>query len=157
MKKRAALFSCISLLSVVTFFFPASLFAQNAADMDVILEARELTYAQAVSFVLPAAGVVSGRVSEKEAFAAAETRGWLPKKAKARETINAGGLSLLIMKSFDFKGGLMYTLFPSPRYAYRELQYRKFIQGNIDPLGKVAGVQLLHILSQVLNSVEEDN
>jgi hypothetical protein len=156
MKKRTTRAFCIGLFLVLFFFCPNSLFAQNAVDMDALLDTRELTYAQAAQFVLPAAGVAAGRLSEIEAFRTVESRGWIPENAKAPESINAGSLSLLIMKSFDLKGGLMYTLFPSPRYAYRELQYRTFIQGNTDPRETVSGAQFLHILGRVLKSVEGD-
>jgi hypothetical protein len=157
MLKRLAGAFCISLILLLTFFCPNSLFGQNAVDMDILLDTPELTYAQAAQFVLPAAGVVAGRVTEIEAFSTAESRGWMPEKTGATDRINAGGLSLLIMKSFNLKGGLMYTLFPSPRYAYRELQYRTFIQGNNDPRETVSGAQFLHILGRVLKSVEGDN
>jgi hypothetical protein len=123
------------------------IYAQNARDMDRILDEKELSYTQAVRFILPAAGITTTIASEK---------GLLPTDAGAEKKITTGELSLLLMKSFGLKGGIMYSLFPSPRYAYRELLYRRCISDSSDPSAKVTGEQFLHILSRVLSYTGED-
>jgi hypothetical protein len=45
----------------------------------------------------------------------------------------------------------MYTLFPGPRYGYRELAYRKIIQGRAYSAMPVSGERLLRILSRALD------
>jgi hypothetical protein len=54
------------------------------------------------------------------------------------------------MKAFNIKGGFMYSLFPGPRYAYRELAYRKIITGRSYSTTRVSGERLLRILNRAL-------
>jgi hypothetical protein len=124
--------------------------AQTAEQMDIILETSRVTYAMASYAVLPSAGIIDGETTPDEAFKEALSRGFLPKKARADGQITLGDLSFLIMKSFNMKSGLMYALFPGPRYAFRELSYRKLIQGRLDPALRVSGDRLLRIVSRVL-------
>jgi hypothetical protein len=44
----------------------------------------------------------------------------------------------------------MFSLFPNPRYSYRELVYRRIIQGRAYSTQKVSGERLLRILSRAL-------
>jgi hypothetical protein len=132
------------------------IFAQTADEMDRILDASEITYTQAARFVLAAANALP---AGGDAFAAAKGNDWLPGGAKtisADSPISLGGLSLLIMKAFDLKGGILYSFFPNPRYACRELVYLQIIQGKTDPGGSVDGVSFLQILNRVLAYTEED-
>jgi hypothetical protein len=54
------------------------------------------------------------------------------------------------MKAFNIKGGFMYSLFPGPRYGYRELVYRKIIRGRAYSAMPVSGERLLRIIGRVL-------
>jgi hypothetical protein len=60
------------------------------------------------------------------------------------------------MNAFNFKGGLMYSLFHTPRYAHREMVYRKLVQGRSDPDLIVSGEKMLQIIGQVLNYSGQD-
>jgi hypothetical protein len=89
-----------------------------------------------------------------EAFRYAAKRNWLPKKAAANDAARLDGISLLLMRSFGIKGGIMYSLTKSPRYAYRELTYKNIIQGRADPAMNVSGGQLLFIINRALSLQE---
>jgi hypothetical protein len=132
-------------------FLGGMLHGQTAAGMDELLNTREITWAQACRFVLPAAGALDPDVSAEAAFEAAREKGWLPKGALVQSRPNLGGLSLLIVQSFSIKNSLLYALFPGPRYAYRQLEYLGLIPGLRDPALKVSGKRLLNILSGVLD------
>jgi hypothetical protein len=60
------------------------------------------------------------------------------------------------MAAFGIKGGIMYSLFPGPRYAYRELLHLKLIQGRADENFTLSGERLLQILGRVLQYTGED-
>jgi hypothetical protein len=137
-----------------TVFLAVTVFlsAQSAEELETILHTREITYTQAARFVLTAADVLSG----SGAFEAAQENRWLPAGAAADSPIQLGELSLLIMKSFGLKGGILYSLFPSPRYACRELVYIRIIQGKTDPGGRLDGRAFLQILGNTLTYVGED-
>jgi hypothetical protein len=120
--------------------------------MDRILDAPEITYAQAARFVLGAANSpIRGN-----AFSTAREKQWLPAKAEADSPIRLGELSLLIMKAFEIKGGIFYSFFPGPRYACRELVYLRIIQGRSDPGGRLDGTAFLQILGRALTYTEGD-
>jgi hypothetical protein len=137
--------------------FPAVFVAaQTAADMDRLLNMREISYAQAARFVLPAAGFLADDAAPEAAFVAARREGWLPAEARPEALINFDELSFLIMNAFEISGGLLYSLFPGPRYAYRELQYNKFLPDGSDPDFSVSGESLLAILGKVMDAEDVD-
>jgi len=141
-------------VSLILFAVPVLLTAQTAAEIEGLLNNRALSYGQAAQFILRAAdlgpGIGAGNVSPAEAFAYAQERKWLPKNAESYGEVSLEGVSLLIMRSFDIKGGLFYSMFKNPHYAYRELVYRDVIQGRADPGMAVSGEQLLFMVNRVL-------
>jgi hypothetical protein len=150
---------CKPLAVLACLLLPALLAAQTAADMDLILDTEELSYGQAAWFVLEAAEAlprsIAGEPERAEAFGAARRWGWLPRQARMEDPILLRELSLLVMEAFRLRGGLMYSLFHTGRYAHRELVYRQFIQGRTDPARRVSGERLLRILGRVLSYTGE--
>jgi len=148
MKKFLLLFTLCFLTSA------ALLCAQSTADeIETLLNTNAVTYAQAARFVLEAADV-SAISDAEEAFRYAQERGWLPQKVAANDTARLDGISLLLMSSFSLKGGIFYSIFKSPHYAYRELAYMETIQGRADPAMKVSGERLLLIIGRILSQLE---
>ena len=127
------------------------LFSQTAERIDVLFNTPELSYEQAAAFVLEAADMP---MSNAEAFRYASVKGWLPKNAQARDTARLDGVSLLIMKAFEIKGGAFYSVFQNAHYAYRELEYRNVIEGKTVQAMAVSGEQLIFIINRVLSEQE---
>lgn len=123
--------------------FPPSLIAQTAAQLEVVLESQAVTFSQAAVFVLE---------GEEGAFEKARSSGWIPPRASADSPITLSSLSFLIMSAYNMRGGLMYAMFPGPRYAYRSMVSRSFIQGPSDPSMTVNGQRFLLILERVLTA-----
>jgi hypothetical protein len=145
--------SFVFLALVVSVIAPPTLTAQTAAELEAVLAAESLSYEQAASFVLQAADVpVSGT-----AFNHALEQKWLPAKAAPGDTAVLDGVSLLLMGAFNIKGGIMYSVVKSPRYAYRELVYQGIIQGRSDPGLAVSGDLLFFMIGRALDRTEEDN
>jgi hypothetical protein len=131
--------------------------AQDAGEMDVLLETPAVSGAQAARFVLGAAGLLpelSGQAAEAAAWDLARERGWASGSGNAALSLRE--TAFLVMGAFGFKGGVMYTLFPGPRYAYRELLYRKIIQGRADGGFTLSGERLLRIIGRALRHSGED-
>ena len=123
--------------------------AQTAAEMEILLNTQAVTYAQAARFVLQAADVAT-IAHPAEAFRFAQENDWLPKDVSPETPARLDGISLLFMRSFDIRGGFLYSLFKNPHYAYRELVYRSAIQGRADPHMAVSGYQLIFITNRIL-------
>ncbi|MDR0290356.1 MAG: hypothetical protein LBI06_05410 [Treponema sp.] len=125
--------------------------AQDASEeIETLLETSAVTYAQAARFLLEASDAMA--INDREAaFRHAAEQNWLPKNAAANGPARLDGLSLLIMRSFNIKGGIMYSLVKNPHYAYLELVYKNIIQGRSDPAMHVSGERLLFFTSRALS------
>jgi hypothetical protein len=77
-------------------------------------------------------------------------RGLLPGSHDPGAPITLGELACLIMKTQGMGGGILYTLFPGPRYAARELAYLRLVRGNTHPSRTVTGEEVMRILAAVL-------
>ncbi|MDR3020696.1 MAG: hypothetical protein LBU66_07320 [Treponema sp.] len=137
----------VLLLGIICFLFPVFLSAQTAEELESLLQTPAVTCEQAAMFVL-------GNATESDAaddlYQSAVSSGWL-NNTEADAPITLDKLSFLIMKAFDIKGGLMYSLFPGPRYAYRTMTSRNFLQGITDPAMTISGDEFLLVLGRVLN------
>ena len=88
--------------------------------------------------------------SPQEAFEFAQEHKWLPANAREGDNAGLGNISLLLMRSFEMRGGIMYTITKSARYAYRELVYKNVIQGRRDSFMSVSGGDLLYYVNRIL-------
>jgi len=143
-------------LCVLGFWGLAFLRAQTHEEMEKLLESQAVTYAQAARFALEASEAAVIQDTE-EAFRFALERKWLPAGAAPDSPARLDGISLLITRSFNIKGGIIYSLVRSPHYAYRELIYLNIIQGRTDPHMAVSGSQLLVMIGRALTVLELDN
>jgi hypothetical protein len=128
--------------------------AQTAGKLERLLGAPIVSYQDAAWLVLSSVEAVPGGTTPTDAYQFALNQKWLPKKAAADDSITLGGVSLLIMQAAGIKGGLMFTLTHSSRYAYRDLVYRGLIQGRAYATQKISGERLLQILGRVLEYTE---
>jgi hypothetical protein len=157
------LFVCI-----LCFLFtaPAFLSAQTAAKMDAILETPAISCTQAAWFVLAAANIAEVTTvpaefpiqdtGEEYAFEWAKDNRWLPQETAPDDPVTLKALSFLLMRAFNIKGGLLYTLLPGRRYAFRTLVGRSLIRGAADPDMTVSGERFLHIVGNVLHYAGEE-
>jgi len=150
--KHHSKFFCICAFLATAVFLPA----QTAIEIEELLENEALNYERIVSFVLEAADF-NGFSGPEEAFRFAGDKKWLPRNASPGGEATLEGVSLLIMQSFNIRGGIFYSLLNTPRYAYRELIYQDIIQGRADPEMKVSGDLLLFLVNRVLSLRETED
>lgn len=148
------------LLLIFTAILLTPLFAQTpepvglAEEIEYLLNAREISWARAASFVLKVSE--HGNFNEADAFNFAQERRWLPRNAAPNDHARLSGVSRLLLESFGIRGGIMYSLTGSPRYAYRELVSRNIIQGRTVPSMPVSGERLLFMAGQFLDIREAE-
>jgi outer membrane protein OmpA-like peptidoglycan-associated protein len=143
-------------------FVSAFVQAQTAQRIEQLLEKETINYREAAWIIMEASGkfsfintdVVS---SPERAYRYAAENKWLPGNITPDTTATFEGISILIMRSFGFKGGILYSIFKSPHYAYRELVYRNIIQGKAGPKKTVSGDMLVFCANQTIMRQEEDN
>jgi len=133
-------------------FFSASLFGQTAARLELLLSEQELTWSQAAGFLLEASEKMTG--SPEQAFAFVMEQKWLPVHFQPNDKARLQGIALLLMRSFELKGGIFYSITHSQHHAFRELVYKEVISGDKDPRAYVSGRDLLLMVNKILSEVE---
>ena len=142
------------LFALTALLLPVSLGAQTAARLAAILEKPAVNYGEAAIFALEAAEKAYF-TDPVEAFNFAKERNWLPKKAEAGGVARLDGISLLLVRAFEVKGGMFYRIAKNSHYAYRELVYMDVILGDTDPGMKVPGEEFLFMLGQLMDRRED--
>jgi len=69
----------------------------------------------------------------------------LPQKQPAAP-ITVGEFSFLIIQLLDLPAGMLYSIFPGPRYAVRELVARGVLAAGVHPGATLSGSEALRIL-----------
>ena len=144
-------------IRTVLFFLALSsapLFAQTAVKLEAMLANPALNWSDAAIFVLEASDKTVFS-DPAEAFQFASDQKWLPKEASPADTARLNGIALLLMRSFDQKGGIFYSLFKNSHYAYRELIQKEVIRGDTDPAMAVSGQELLLMIGRLLSIKEQ--
>ncbi len=141
----ASIIAAFSLLAGV-----ALLDAQSNARVDELLAEQQATLGDAAYLALSAAGLIPEDASVDQALAVVKEKGWKMPAGPADAPIRLGHYAFLLMQVFEVKGGLMYGLFPGPRYAARELAYLRLIPARPVPGRKISGNEVMHILGSLL-------
>ncbi len=128
--------------------------SQSAEDVDRLLASEAVDYATATRFVLLAAELVAADADPLDCYGQAVDRRWLAAGRDPAAPIRLNEFSDLCVRAFGLQTGVLYRLLPGPRYAYRELVYRKMIQGRSDPGQFVPGDRVVRILGRILDTRE---
>jgi hypothetical protein len=142
------------LFACYLFFGSGFLYAQTADRIEQLLTQKSVSYKEAALLALQAAGRIDpdAGTSAEEAFNVAMEHGWLPNGIEADQAVRLSGLSLIVMKAFDIKGGAFYLLFKNQHYAYRALVYKGIVHGRVDPQMIVSGDLLLYTINRAMNN-----
>ena len=76
--------------------------------------------------------------------------------ASVNTPITLSELSFICTKLGNIKGGLFYTIFPSPRYAFRELKAKGILPQNADPDEKPSGRDVVAVFNGCIPSEQEE-
>ncbi|MBU0929239.1 MAG: hypothetical protein KKA67_15915 [Spirochaetes bacterium] len=129
----------------------AGAFCQSNEFIDRLLESDSMTTGQAAYLVLVASDNLGEDADEARAFELLENFGWVPRGATIDAPILIKDYSYLLMKAFGLNGGMLYAMFPGPRYAYRQLVASLVIQGRSDPDMTLSGSFAVRILGRVFD------
>lgn len=143
-----------SLFLLVLYFMSATfIFAQTNEFVDGLLAEKETTYGQVSYLVLAASENLNEDSDTSRAFAQLDALGWAPWGASADKKVTLAAYASILMRAFGLRGGIMYSLFPGPRYAYREMVARQVIQGRSDPSLPVDGPAAIRMLGRVFDII----
>jgi len=130
-------------------------FAQSNGVIDEVLGQEKADFSMAAYLVLSAAEIVPESATPDEALSVLSEKGWGLAPSGDGATISLGQYSYLLMRAFGIPGGVMYRLFPGPRYATREAAFRGFVVDRPTPYRSVSGEEAIRILGAVLSWKEE--
>ena len=143
MKKWGALL-CFAAFAIMR------LSAQSNELLDQLLQESQASFGDVVYLTLAAAKIVPETATPDQAIQTLQQQNWKAAILAADAPISLGDYSYLLMKAFNVKGGIFYSLFPGPRYACRELGFLKVIPSDARPLRNVSGEEAVRILSNML-------
>lgn len=139
---------------LVSFFFlmlGVYAYSQSNDFLDGLLETDNINYGQAAYLVLVASDNLGEDADVNRAFELLGSFGWTAETINLESNIRLKDYSYLLMRAFGLQGGLMYTIFPSPRYAYRQLVSSLVIQGRSDPGNFVSGEMAIRMLGRIFD------
>jgi hypothetical protein len=124
----------------------ASVYAQSNEQVDALLAQPAASVDQAAYLALVAGGRVDETATPAYAYDFAINQGWIAKGRGADAAIRLDELCFMVMKSLDLHGGVMYSLFPGTRYAYREMAYFQVVNSSGSPYRVVPGLEVVEIV-----------
>ena len=136
--------------AVIFLIGAAGVTAQSMDIIDNLLESETADFGDSVYMIAVGSGIADESVSTSEAVNIISEKKWNKSGKKAGDQITVGEMSFITMKALKIRGGLMYTLMPSGRYAAREFAYLGLIEGGAHPGDKMKGADVLNILSQAI-------
>jgi hypothetical protein len=142
--KKSGLF-LILLLSMIP-----RLSAQSNELIDGLLDKDRAPYGDVVRLTLNAANLLPETATPEQALEVLKQQGWKVRILAADAPTPLGDYSFLLMKAFNLTGGVLYRLYPGPRYACRELGYLKAIPSDARPNRIVSGEEAIGILGNVM-------
>ncbi len=125
-------------------------FGQSNEMIDELLAKDIADFDSSLYLILSAGGLIDESTSPEQAYEAFRSLGWRLTSKERDDSLTMRELSYLIMRSLGVNGGVMYTIFPSPRYAFRELVYKGVISRQVPPDRVVSGEQVVRYLGAVL-------
>ncbi len=138
----------LAALGAVLFLTPALGQAKTGDDevIDSILGQNAISWANATWLVGRASGIFDEATSPTAAADKAAKAGWGPPGIPPDAPVDLKSFSLIVVKALAIPTGLMYGLFPGPRYALRELIYRKIVPATLGPDEAVKGEDAMRYL-----------
>jgi len=121
-------------------------YAQSNERIDELLSQAQAHLDSAAYIVLAAGGLINESDDLATAFAKARELGLAKESSTPESPVRVDELSLMLMKSLAIKGGLLYSIFPGKRYAYRELVFQKAVNGSGGPARLVSGEEVIRSL-----------
>lgn len=121
--------------------------------IDELLAQPTVHWGHAAWLVGRASGAFDETVTPGLAARKGSEAGWAPGPRGSEDTLDLQSYAFLLVQAFHIPTGLVGSWFPGPRYALRELVFRRAIPGTLDPDSPVNGEQAMRYLAAVQDSL----
>jgi len=106
--------------------------------IDEILAQPAIDFPHAAWLIGRAAGTFDDTIDPGSASKKAIALGW-GAASPPGTPVSVATYSQILVKALGFPTGWVYNLFPGPRYAFRELTFRRIVPGALDSASLVTG------------------
>ena len=120
-------------------------FDDNAV-IDSILAQKAISWENAAWLVGRATDLVDDGATPADAARKAVVAGWGPTSMTPEAPLDLKSYSYTLVRALALPHGLLFQLFPSPRYALRELVFRKIVPVTLPPDKQVSGEEAMRYL-----------
>lgn len=127
----------------------ATAYSQSPELLTTVSGEPALTLGNAAALLGIVAGSLPVTIGPADAPAELRRIGFVLPKKGPTETISVGEFAYLTVQVLDLHGGLLYSIFPGPRYALRELESRRLIPLTAHPGDPISGRAALQVLGML--------
>ena len=128
-----------------------SCFGQSADFVTKMINAESVTYEDVAYLCATSLGLILDDATPEEAMLALDKAGIYDMPNNPKAEISYESLANMCMKTWKIKGGFLYSITKSDRYAFKELQTLGFIYTNVDPKETVSGIEVLNLITRCLD------
>lgn len=133
------------------FFAAVNASAQSANAVSEMIETPAVRYSQAAYFMAVA---VNPDIPESEALDFCIHFGLCTTPSDPEKLITLSELAGMCMRTFNLRGGILYSITKSNHYAFREMQAKGFIPKSADPSATITGSNALVMITECIHAVE---
>jgi hypothetical protein len=126
------------------------LFSQSNELLDKLLDQPQAHFGDVVYMTMVAAKLLPETATPQNALDVLQRQNWKIPALPLDAPVQLGTYSYLLMKAFKLKGGILYQLFPGPRYACRELGYMRIVATDVITNRSVSGEEAVRMLGKVM-------
>ena len=149
--------AALSRLSSRTGSISGSFNGSLALQLQLLHETDKVSFAQVAYFSATYLGFLPDIATEQEAVNAISLRGISSIPENPYKQITYQKFAQICMNTWIKKGGLMYSITKSPRYAFREMQSLGLIDYQKYPNQSLSGKEALNIMSKCITIYEKEN
>lgn len=143
----------VTIISLIfTLFIAVAANAQSADKVTEMIETKETTWGQACYFAASYSGFISEDDTEVNAISALQKQGYFKSIPDESAPISLKDFSGICVKTFDIKGSILYSVFKTPRYAFRLLKAYGIISSASDPSKTSTGHEALNIFTSCMDA-----
>ena len=139
----------------ILLFISSFCFAQSFDFIEEVVNTKEVTFLQVATLVAQDLNLVQNSVENSEITKSLITS--FPKlekitkkyEANLENPIQVKDFSQIICTCYNVKSSLMYIIFRTPRYAFRQLIASGYFPMTMQPNAKLSGVKALSIIADL--------
>lgn len=146
----------ITILSIAfAIFCTTATFAQSADRLTEMIKTKEASWGQACYFSAVYSGFISEDAPYSDAINALKEKGYFNSTPDEASLISLKDYANICVKTFNIKGSLFYTIFKTPRYAFRLLKANGLIPSSSDPSKISTGHEALDLFTICMDKYGE--